>query len=74
MTHLLKNNFFVNWLYDKYETALNAGEIHLEEKNDEWYENEFKEFKKYNPAAGTFVKNITLEEFIGWIKKLKNNK
>jgi hypothetical protein len=36
-----------------------------------WILNEI-EFKKYHPSAGTFVKNLTTEEFMIWINKFKN--
>lgn len=62
---------FVNWLYEKYRSVWCEPEFQTD-KSVEWYDNEHKEFKKYHPSAGVFVKNLTTDEFMQWINKLKN--
>jgi len=64
------NKQFGNWLYEKYKSVWNDPEWNTE-KSDEWFDSEFKEFKKFHPAAGIYVRNLTPDQFIEWINKLK---
>ncbi len=67
------NAQFADWLYEKYKSVWTDSEWNIE-RSDEWFNDEQKEFKKYHPAAGVFVKNLTTDEFMHWINKLKNKK
>lgn len=62
------NEIFIKWLTEKYDIdSLNDNTM-----TPEWWILNEIEFKKYHPSAGTFVKNLTTEEFMIWINKFKN--
>lgn len=62
------NEIFIKWLVDKYDdTQLN--DINM---TPEWWTMNEKEFRKYHPSAGTFVKNLTTDEFMTWVNKYNN--
>lgn len=64
------NDIFVKWVLKKYENVP-LNEIEL---SPEWWDANEKEFRKYHPAAGTFVRSLNTEEFMSWINKFKNKK
>ena len=67
------NSQFMDWLYKKYQAGtldMNTGNLTV--SGDEWFENEYIEYKKYHPYAVVFVKNLSMDEFVNEINKLKN--
>ena len=68
-------DIFIKWLYKKYNPdnfLISLEDIVGEKMTEEWLANEEKEFRKYHPSAGTFVKTLTTDEFMDWINKHRN--
>lgn len=57
---------FMKWLSAKHKDS-DVASLPLEEQS--WWDAEEQEFKQYHPSAGTFVRNLTTDEFINMIYK-----
>lgn len=62
---------FANWLAVKYSGSNAIFPSKEDLASEEWWANEEREFKKYHPSAGTFIRNLSMDDFINEINKIK---
>ena len=66
------DEIFLKWLQKKYHAGIpEMPSIASDTWWENWMNEQKKEFKKYHPYAGVFVKNIRIDEFVETINKLR---